>query len=143
MSNTDDNKLVKQTLAGDRKAFGQIVDRYQKMVYNAAYRITKDYDDSRDVTQTVFVTVFERLDQYRPEHRLSSWLYKIAVNEAIDVVNQRNTQVELNPAMMAPGRQPRGCGSVFDLDSRSARSIYSATAGFWCGYSGGCRGNRA
>jgi RNA polymerase sigma-70 factor (ECF subfamily) len=106
MANTQENELVSRALKGDRGAFGEIVERYQKMVFNAAYRITRDYDDARDVTQTVFITVFERLNQYRPKYRLSSWLYKIAVNEAIDVLSRRNTQVELNPTMTAPGQLP-------------------------------------
>lgn len=130
MPELHDEHLVQRCLGGDRAAFGTLVDRYQTLVYNAAYRITRDSEDARDVTQAVFVKVFERLDSYRPEFKFSSWLYKIAVNEAIDVVNRRNAHVALDPAMIAGGPSPEDLAvasqmsvllqdSMMDLDVRS------------------------
>ena len=130
MPELHDEHLVRRCLDGDRAAFGTLVERHQKVVYNAAYRVTRDYEDASDVTQTVFVKVFERLDSYRPEFKFSSWLYKIAVNEAIDVVNRRQAHVALDPAMAAQAPSPEDLvvagqmsillqDSMMDLDVKS------------------------
>lgn len=64
--------------------------RYEKPVYNAAYRMLNSPDDARDVTQTVFLKVFEKLDQYDPHYRFFSWIYRIALNESINCLNKQS-----------------------------------------------------
>jgi RNA polymerase sigma-70 factor (ECF subfamily) len=89
MIKISDKDLVKQVLSGKRKAFETLVERYQKTVFNVAYRSTKDFDDSQDITQTVFIKAFENLPNFNPTYRFFSWLYRIAVNESINYINQR------------------------------------------------------
>jgi RNA polymerase sigma-70 factor (ECF subfamily) len=69
-----------------------LIKEYERPVYNAAYRILGNPDDAADVTQTVFLRAFERLDQYNPDYKFFSWIYRIAVNESI---NQRNRSKNL------------------------------------------------
>ena len=73
---------------------GDLVKEYERPIYNAAYRILGNPDDAADVTQVVFMKAFERLDQYNPEYKFFSWIYRIAVNESI---NQRNRSMHLQP----------------------------------------------
>jgi len=54
--------LMERCLKGDRQAFEALLVRYQKPVYNAAYRMLNNSEDARDVTQTVFLKVYENLD---------------------------------------------------------------------------------
>lgn len=89
MVKISDEDLVQQVLSGKRKAFETLVDRYQKTIFNVAYRSTKNYDDSQDITQTVFIKAFENLKGFNPAYKFFSWLYRIAVNESINHVNQR------------------------------------------------------
>jgi len=74
-------------MRGDRQALGELIKEYERPIFNAAYRILGNMDDAADVSQTVFLKAFERLDQYNPEYKFFSWIYRIAVNESI---NQRN-----------------------------------------------------
>lgn len=69
---------------GDRRAFEELLVRYEKPVYNAAFRMLNNAEDARDVTQTVFLKVFENRDKYDPSHRFFSWVYRIALNESIN-----------------------------------------------------------
>lgn len=88
MTNNDAD-LVQQTLAGDRKAFAVLVERYERPIYNLACRMVHDPDDAADVTQNAFVKAFRKLDSFDPGYRFFSWLYRIAVNEAINQLNAR------------------------------------------------------
>jgi RNA polymerase sigma-70 factor (ECF subfamily) len=82
----DDAELVRASLAGERQAFAQLVERYQKPIYNVALRIVHDTEDARDLTQTVFLRAFDRLVSYDPSYKFFNWIYRIAINEAIDHV---------------------------------------------------------
>jgi len=85
----DDNILVQRCLQGDKKAFEEIVDRYQKTVFNAAFRILNDYEDAADVAQSVFIRVYENLEKFSARYKFFSWLYKITVNESLNFLKQR------------------------------------------------------
>jgi RNA polymerase sigma-70 factor (ECF subfamily) len=108
----DDATLVRRCREGDRAAFERIVVRYQKPVFNAALRLLRDPEDARDVAQTTFLKVFEHLADYDPSFKFYSWIYRIAVNEALDALASRKTCQGLNgeEADEAPGpdRQAEG-----------------------------------
>lgn len=91
MSQDPDAELVLASRAGDREAFGQLLARHERAVFNAAYRILHHRDDAADVTQTAFLRAYEHLDRYDPALRFFSWIYRIAINEAIDVGGRRAT----------------------------------------------------
>jgi len=96
MAETDDLKLVRDTLGGDPKAYGSLVDRYQKPVFNAAFRIVSNYEDAKDVTQTVFVKAYEKLDSFKSSYKFFSWIYKMTINEAINFLNRKIPGTNLN-----------------------------------------------
>lgn len=96
MNKPDDKELMESCLQGDRRAFEILLDRYEKPVYNAAYRMLHNAEDARDVTQTVFLKVYENLDQYDPAHRLFSWIYRIALNESINWLKRSSRQQALD-----------------------------------------------
>lgn len=89
MKEDEDRTLVARCLAGDRSAFGQLVVRYQKPVFNAALRLLHNPEDAKDVAQTTFLKVFEHLEDYNPAFKFYSWIYRIAVNEALDALGTR------------------------------------------------------
>ena len=84
MSNTDDTKLIERCKKGDRKAFETLLIQYEKPVFNAAFRMLNSRDDARDITQTVFLKVFENFDHFDPSRRFFSWIYRITLNESIN-----------------------------------------------------------
>ena len=90
MNEPDDTTLMEQCIKGNRQAFETLLVRYEKPVYNAAYRMLNSRDDARDVTQTVFLKVYEHLDSYDPNYRFFSWIYRITLNESVNVLNKSN-----------------------------------------------------
>jgi RNA polymerase sigma-70 factor (ECF subfamily) len=84
MNARDDAALVAQCLDGDNRAFETLVRKYHRPVYNVALRMLKDPDAADDITQTVFVKAYEKLDSYNPSHQFFSWIYRIAINESIN-----------------------------------------------------------
>ena len=76
-----DEKLVSQTLAGDRDAFGVLVHKYQEMVYTYAFQKVRNEADAQDIMQEIFLQAYRRLYQLRHPHLFRSWLYTIMSNE--------------------------------------------------------------
>ena len=66
----------------DERAFNTLVTRYQDRVYNLVYRFLGGQEEARDVAQEVFVTVFEKIETYRGESSLATWIFRIATNHA-------------------------------------------------------------
>ncbi len=98
MIDSDDLQLVGRCLAGDRAAFEGLVDKYQKAVYNLALRMVQRPEDAEDVAQAAFVKAYEKLRTYKPEYRFFSWLYRIAVNESLDFLEERKRFTALEDA---------------------------------------------
>jgi RNA polymerase sigma-70 factor (ECF subfamily) len=84
----------------------QLLAHYEKPVYNAAIRILGDANDAADVTQTTFLKVFMRLEQYKPNYSFFSWVYRIAVNESIDQLKHKKKQQPLDGLDIAGSHGP-------------------------------------
>jgi RNA polymerase sigma-70 factor (ECF subfamily) len=89
MTDDSDSALVFQCRGGNRQAFEELLARYERQVFGAAFRILHHREDATDVTQTAFLRAYEHLDRYDPAQRFCSWIYRIAVNEALDLVRSR------------------------------------------------------
>ena len=91
----DDRLLVERYLRGDREAFTSLVVRYQRAVYNAAFWILRKHEDAHDISQTVFLKVAERAGEYDPKYKFFSWIYRIAVNESLNLLRRHRHEDEL------------------------------------------------
>jgi RNA polymerase sigma-70 factor (ECF subfamily) len=85
--------LVERYRTGDRAAFTELMVRYQRPIYNAAFWVLRRADDASDITQEVFLKVAERRDEYDPKYKFFSWIYRIAINESLNLLrhNRRET----------------------------------------------------
>src|SRR2546421_2454040 len=79
-----DGELVQSALAGRESSFEELVRRYQRPIAAYVYRMVGDYDSALDLTQEVFIKVYNSLGRYRSEFKFSTWIYRIAHNAAID-----------------------------------------------------------
>ena len=79
-----DGELVQTAVAGREASFEELVRRYQRPIAAYVYRMVGDYDTALDLTQEVFIKVYNSLARYRSEFKFSTWIYKIAHNAAID-----------------------------------------------------------
>jgi len=116
-----DAALVNDCKRGDRRAMAQLISQYERPVFNAAYRIIGNTDDAADITQTVFLKVFENINQVDSNYRFFSWIYRIAINESLNQVKKRRYQEPLADSQASPWRGPeehldsdRDCARVQD-----------------------------
>jgi RNA polymerase sigma-70 factor (ECF subfamily) len=101
-----DSDLIREILSGRTETFGVLVERYQKVIFNLAYRMTSDYDQAQDITQIAFVRAYEHLDRFDPKFKFFSWLYRIATNEALNRIKSAGRLEELNPRLPASEKNP-------------------------------------
>ncbi len=90
-----DAEVVAQFLAGDRAAFDVLVQRHQSAVRRLVLRYVKSDADAKDITQIAFVRAFEKLAEFRGEAAFRTWLFRIAINLALNHV--RGTRADLAP----------------------------------------------
>ena len=98
-----DQALVERFRKGDKEAFTELVIRYQRPIYNAAFWILRRAEDASDVAQTVFLRVAERLDEYDEHYKFFSWIYRIAVNESLNLLRRSGREEALDDEIDYPG----------------------------------------
>lgn len=81
--------LVRRCLAGDEKAYRELVEQYQPQVYSLALRMVRRPADAEDVTQETFVRMFRALSRYDPTRSFAAWLLTIATRLSIDHIRRR------------------------------------------------------
>jgi len=84
-----DHELVRAVLAGDGTAYRGLVEKYQGRVYTMVCGMVRNREDARDLTQEAFVKGYRNLESFRLESSFYTWLYRIAMNLAIDFVRKR------------------------------------------------------
>ena len=91
MSNSEENAIISNILAGDADAFAILVKRYQKPVFNLMFRIRSCGEDAFDLTQDTFIRAYEKLDRFKPSGSFFPWLYTIGINLGRDFLRKRKT----------------------------------------------------
>ncbi len=89
-----DTRLVAEALSGSEASFEALVQKYQRPIIAYVFRILGDYDSSLDVTQEVFIKVYNSLDKYSSEYKFTTWLYRIAHNAAIDHIRRHSVTLQ-------------------------------------------------
>lgn len=134
-----ETELVRRSLAGEELAQRQLYGRYVGAMFHTVLRLTANRQDAEDVTQEVFVKVFEKLDSFRGESTLGAWIKRVTVNTTLNFLRQANrlklvalesqslppeTEPEVDEAAWAHdlrriheamGELPEGCRLVFNL----------------------------
>jgi RNA polymerase sigma-70 factor (ECF subfamily) len=88
----DDRQLVQTILGGDTGAFEQLVRRKTSKVYALCYRIIGNPEDAKDISQLVFIKLWENMEKYDPQYAFDTWLYRMVTNVAIDFIRNRQSR---------------------------------------------------
>jgi RNA polymerase sigma-70 factor, ECF subfamily len=78
-----DDVLIGKVKAGDQAAFEGLVKRYERQIYNLAYRVMGNKEDASDVLQETFIQAFRKLGTFKGNSSFSTWLYRIAMNQCL------------------------------------------------------------
>ncbi|CAN5254111.1 RNA polymerase sigma factor RpoE [soil metagenome] len=85
MAERSDYELVNQCLEGDNRAFDLLVQRYEVQMFRTAFGIVNDAELAKDITQAGFLRSWENLQTFNPKYKFYSWLYRIIINEALNM----------------------------------------------------------
>ncbi|HET7434014.1 MAG TPA: RNA polymerase sigma factor [Thermoanaerobaculia bacterium] len=88
----DDRELVQTIRAGDPAAFEQLVRRKTSKVYALCYRVIGNSEDAKDISQLVFLKLWENLEKYDPAYAFDTWLYRMVTNVAIDFMRNKQSR---------------------------------------------------
>ncbi len=89
-----DSELIATAVLGREESFEELVRRYQRPITGYVYRMLGNYDAALDVTQEIFIKVYNSLSRYCPDYKFSTWLYRIAHNAAIDHMRRNSTHLQ-------------------------------------------------
>jgi RNA polymerase sigma-70 factor, ECF subfamily len=98
-----DGELITKAIGGRHDGFEELVRRYQRPITSYVFRMLGDYDLSLDVTQEVFIKIYNSLHKYSPEYKFSTWLYRIAHNAAVDHLRRNSVRPQSLEAENADG----------------------------------------
>lgn len=87
-----DDEIVRRILSGEEDLFETLVRRYQGRILGHVARMVGQREDALDLTQEIFVKVFQALDRYNAEYKFSTWLFRIAGNAAIDYLRKKRVR---------------------------------------------------
>lgn len=88
-SSLTDEEIIEKIKAGAIEYFEVIVLRYQKKLVNYIYRMINDFDSSMELSQEVFIKVFNSLDKYNPSYKFTTWIHRISSNATIDWMRKK------------------------------------------------------
>ena len=86
---SDDNILINKALAGDQAAYEKLMKKYYQLIYNLIFRMISRKEDVEDLTQEAFIKAFNSLQNFDRQFAFSTWLFKIATNNAIDYLRKK------------------------------------------------------
>ncbi len=95
ISQTSDSDLIKKARSGDARAFTQLVQRYEQLVYGFSYKVCRDKDKAEETLQDTFVNVYRKIDQFNGESKFSTWLYSIVTNNCLMKRRKRKLDAEM------------------------------------------------
>lgn len=84
-----DQEMIARCKCGDREAFNELVEKYQKRVFNIAYGMLSDYEDAGDAAQEVFLKVYRSIASFKGQSSFTTWLYRICSNVCTDMLRKR------------------------------------------------------
>lgn len=89
MKPTKDQDIIDEVLKGQTNAFSGLVDKYKDMVFTLAFRLMKDKRLSDEMSQTVFIKIYKKLNSFKGQSKFSSWIYRITYNTCLDELRKR------------------------------------------------------
>lgn len=92
----DEVDLIQKIKAGNMSAFNEMVQLYQSRVINTCYRFLLTQEDAEDISQEVFIEVYQSISSFKGNAKLSTWIYRIAVTKCLDELKKRNRKKRIS-----------------------------------------------
>ena len=123
LANLPDADVVTLAQQGREAAFRELIRRYERPVFSLIFRMVRDRETAEDLSQETFIKVLNHVDKYRPEFKLSSWLFKIANNVAIDHMRKRHLETVSMDGSPHARTQAETEATSFDVAARQETAL--------------------
>ncbi len=127
-----ETEIIQKLTEGDEQVFKQLVEHYNKMVINTCYGMVHNTEDAEDIAQDVFIEVFRSIQNFRADSKISTWLYRIAVNRSLNFIRDNKKRKwfqsfedalkEKNSLFILPGTENPGT----ELENRQRTNLIHA-----------------
>ena len=115
----EDLELINKFKKGCQFSFDEIVKKYETKVHNLAMRLTRNPEDSEEVLQDVFVTVFRKIDGFEGKAKFSSWLYRVTVNASFMILRKRKRKQTVSIEDFLPNLADNALGTPQHFGNQS------------------------
>jgi RNA polymerase sigma-70 factor, ECF subfamily len=119
----NDHSIIRAVLSGDKEAYGALVVRHSYAIFRVAFRITGDAADAEDVVQETFLRGYLKLESFESRSKFATWIYRIAVNYALNLRNKRKPEAAFQIAEETDAAQDQV--QVADTAANPERLLHS------------------
>jgi RNA polymerase sigma-70 factor (ECF subfamily) len=123
LANLPDADVAALAKQGREGAFRELIRRYERPVFSLIFRMVRDRETAEDLSQETFIKVLNHIDRYRPEFKLSSWLFKIANNVTIDYLRKRQLETVSMDGSPHAGTAAEVEATSFDVEARQESAL--------------------
>nr|WP_299000337.1 RNA polymerase sigma factor [uncultured Allomuricauda sp.] len=88
----DEKQFLEDLKAQKQQAYSKLLDEYQKLVFNTCLSFVPNAEDAEDIAQEVFIEVYKSVSKFKGNSKLTTWIYRIAVNKSLEFIRKRNTK---------------------------------------------------
>ncbi len=85
--------IIRNAQNGDIEAFEEIVDLYQKLIYNIAFKMLGNSDDAMEASQEVFLRIYRAIKKFKFDSKFSTWIYRITTNLCLDIIRKNKVNI--------------------------------------------------
>ncbi len=127
MQAVDDIALVQRCLEGEQAAFEELIEKYQNIVFNVAFRMVQCREDAEDIVQSVFLSAYENLPRFNSRYKFFSWIYRMTMNESINLIHRRKPEVMIDDYHATTGVTPESDCEVTEVRTVLERAVAALT----------------
>jgi len=124
----DDRQLVEQIRQGDDGAFETLVRRKTSKVYGLCYRVIGNGEDAKDISQLVFLKLWENLEKYDPTYAFDTWLYRMVTNVAIDFMRNKQSRDNAVNSNLRLVKTAIDAEQTVTVQRKEVESVFSAVS---------------
>ena len=88
----EDFGWIDKAIAGDERAYAQLMNKYRKSVYHTILKMVRNVDDAEDLTIEAFAKAFKKLEKFKKDYTFSTWLFRVATNNCIDFIRKKKLE---------------------------------------------------
>ena len=93
---SDDDHIIQKIKSGDQSAYDELLKTYERRVIQTCFKFFLNKEDAEDLSQEVFLEIFQSIYSFRGDSKLSTWIYRISIAKCLDEINKRSRKKRID-----------------------------------------------